>query len=218
MRLHHLSLAFVVIATCASAARAHSPCDDRALPDGPLPVGFSQRDFGIMPGACPRTSVGLALDARAIVESENFYGNIRAAGRLDANVQPFPQLELSLTAEPLVYQQVIQSFKASYVGLGDTSLSAKLLAFARQRFAIAVVGRATLPTSLGYYGGSWPMAVEAGPVFLLEPFEEWRAAERRDDVVAILLEHPGQRAREGVVLGGEGQARVERHHHAINSS
>jgi hypothetical protein len=158
----------------ATAAAAHSPCDDRAIPDGPLPAGFSQRDFGIVPRACPRTEVGLGVDGRAIVESESFYGNLKGGLRLDGSVQPFPQLELFLTTEPLVYQQVIQSFRASYVGFGDTSVGAKLLAFARQRFALSVVARADLPTSIGYYGNSFPVGVESGMLLLVEPIDDIR--------------------------------------------
>lgn len=162
------------LATWSAPALARSPCDDRALPDGPLPVGFSQRDFGIIRGACPRTSVGIAVDGRAIVENENFYGNIRVAGRVDGSVQPFDQLELFATVEPIAYQLVIQSFKDDYVGFGESAIGATLLAFARDSFALSLMVRGDLPTSFGYYQGSLPFGVEGGLLVLVEPVEPLR--------------------------------------------
>ena len=167
-------VAVVVVLLAATAAQARSPCDGRVLPEGPVPVGFEQADFGVVPSACPRTEVGFSVDGRAIVESENFYGNLRAAGRVDVAVQALPQLELFLTTEVVSYQLVIQSFKASHLGFGDTSTGIKLLAFAHDDFALSVIGRADLPTSFGYYQNAFPVGLEAGLLGLIEPAEPLR--------------------------------------------
>jgi hypothetical protein len=177
MRAHRFAsfiVAGAIVLGLSTPGLARSPCDGRALPDGPLPVGFSQRDFGIVRSACPRTSVGVGIDGRAIVENENFYGNIRAAARVDASFQPFDQLELFTTVEPLAYQLVIQSFRDDHLGVGDTSVGATLLAFARQRFALSVMARADLPTAYGYYQNSFPIGVEGGLLMLLEPVNPLR--------------------------------------------
>lgn len=156
------------------SARAASPCDRRALPEGPLPAGFEQADFGVVRRACPRTEVGLSVVGRAIVEQENFYANLRGGARLDASFQPFPQLELFVSSEGFVYQQVIQSYRATHMGLGDTSVGATLLAFGRDSFALAPTVRLDLPTSLGLYQNAFPMGLEAGLLGIVEPFDELR--------------------------------------------
>lgn len=161
-------------ALAAGGAQAGSPCDGRALPEGPLPIGFEQADFGQLRRACPRTEVGLSLGGRAIIETENFYANLRGGARLDGSFQPFPQLELFASAEPFVYQQVIQSYRATHLGLGDSSVGATVLAFARDSFALSPTARVNLPTALGLYKNAFPVSVEAGLVGLIEPFEELR--------------------------------------------
>jgi hypothetical protein len=167
-------LLIVTILSGAAAAEARSPCDTRRLAEGPVQAGYSQSDFGLVRSACPRTEVGLGVAARAIIENENFYGNVRGGARVDASMQPFPQLELFLTTEPLVYNLVIQSFSASHIGLGETSVGGTLLAFGRQRFALSVTTRLSLPTSLGYHGNSWPVGLETGLLLLIEPIDELR--------------------------------------------
>jgi hypothetical protein len=169
------AVAALALATfAASSAHAASPCDSRQLAEGPVQAGYSQGDFGVARGACPRTEVGLGVGGRAIIENENFYGNVRGGARLDASMQPFPQLELFLTTEPLVYNLVIQSFKASHLGLGETSVGGTLLAFGRQSFALSVTTRLDLPTSIGYHGNAWPIGLEAGLLMVLEPVDELR--------------------------------------------
>lgn len=164
----------ITLLAFTALAVATSPCDGRALPEGPVPAGFGEADFGVVPAACPRTEVGFGLDGRAIIEAANFYGNVRAAGRLDASVQPFPQLELSLSTEVLAYQVVIQSFKADHLGFGDTSAAVKLLAFAKRGFALSVYGRTDLPTAIGYYANAFPVGLEAGVLMTLEPVDDLR--------------------------------------------
>lgn len=167
-------LALTLSLVAASSAYARSPCDTRRLAEGPLQAGYSQSDFGLVRSACPRTEVGLGLGGRAIIENENFYGNVRGGARLDVSGQPFPQLELFLTTEPIVYNLVIQSFRASHLGLGETSVGGTLLAFGRQSFALSVTTRLSLPTSIGYHGNSWPVGLETGLLMLIEPIDELR--------------------------------------------
>lgn len=173
MRSLHAAL-LVAGLLSSKAADAYSPCDSRSLADGPLPIGFSQRDFGLVRRACPRTEVGLGLEADAIVENENFYGNVRTALRLDASVQPVGPLELFVTVEPLFYQVVIQSFRDDHLGLGDTSFGATLLAFARDRFALSLMARGTVPTAIGYYEHSFPAGLDGGVLLLVEPIAALR--------------------------------------------
>ena len=158
----------------AAALLSSSPCDGRVLAEGPVPAGFGEGDFGVVRGACPRTEVGLGLDGRAIVETANFYGNVRAAGRLDLSGQPFPQLEFYVTTELLSYQLVIQSFKADRIGYGDTSAGATLLAFAHDNFALSVTTRVDLPTSFGLYQNAFPVGLEAGLLGVIEPAKALR--------------------------------------------
>ncbi len=164
----------LVTMLAAAAAQAASPCDARALPEGPVPIGFEQGDLGVVRRACPRTEVGLSAGGRAVIEQESFYANLRGAARLDASMQPFRQLELFVVGEGFVYNQVIQSYRATHLGLGDTSVGATLLAFGRNDFALAPTARLTLPTALGLYKNAFPMALEAGLVGVMVPFDELR--------------------------------------------
>jgi len=167
-------VALLALLVSSGAARAASPCDERALPEGPVPAGFEQAELGIVRRACPRTEVGLSVGGRAVIEQENFYANLRGGARLDASMQPFPQLELFVVGEGFVFNQVIQSYRATHLGLGDTSVGATLLAFGRNGFALAPTARLTLPTALGLYKNAYPMALEAGLVGLIVPFDELR--------------------------------------------
>jgi hypothetical protein len=124
--------------------------------------------------ACPRTEVALGAGGRAVIEEENFYADLRGAGRLDVSLQPFDALELSVMLEPVFYEQVIQSFRASHVGLGDLSASAMLLGFTGDAYALSLLVRGTFPTAAGYYGGTLPFAFDAGLLFLLEPLTDVR--------------------------------------------
>jgi hypothetical protein len=160
--------------TLAIFLAAASPCDGRILPEGPIPAGFLQADFGVVRRACPRTEAGLTLGGRAIIEQENFYAHLRGGARVDVSAQPFRQLELFATSELLVYDQVIQSFRATHIGLGDTSVGATLLAFGRDSFALSVMTRADLPTALGYYRNTFPVGLEAGLLYVIEPVEDLR--------------------------------------------
>lgn len=153
---------------------AQSPCDARALADGPLMIGFGQADHGVFRRACPRSEIGLGAGARAIIEEESFYADLRAHGRLDVSIQPFDALELSLMLEPVFYEQVIQSFRASHLGVGDASVSAMLLGFTGDGYALSILVRGTFPTAYGYYAHTLPFAFDAGPVFLLEPIDDVR--------------------------------------------
>ncbi|OGQ10183.1 MAG: hypothetical protein A2138_18635 [Deltaproteobacteria bacterium RBG_16_71_12] len=167
-------LLLIASAIASAAAQAASPCDGRALPEGPVPTGFEQADFGVVRRACPRTELGLSGVGRAVVEQENFYANLRGGARLDASMQPLPQLELFASGEGFVFNQVIQSYRATHMGLGDTSIGATLLAFARNGFALAPTARLDLPTALGLYQNSFPVGLEAGLLGLVVPFEELR--------------------------------------------
>ena len=88
--------------------------------------------------------------------------------------QPFPQLELFASGEGFVFNQVIQSYRATHMGLGDSSIGATLLAFGRNGFALAPTARLNLPTSLGLYKNSFPLGLEAGLLGLIAPFDELR--------------------------------------------
>ncbi len=148
---------------------ANSPCDDSALADGPLTAPFAQGDVGVARRACPRTEVAVGAAGRATVERENFYANLRGNARIDVSVQPVDEIELAVAFEPVFYQQVIQSYRASHVGPGDTSVSATLLAVAQRGYALSVMARATLPTAYGYYVHSYPFALDAGVLGMVEP-------------------------------------------------
>ena len=172
-----LSFALALVSAAllsAGSAQARSPCDVGRLVEGPVQVGFSQGDFGIVRSACPRSELGLGIGGRAIIDGDNFYGNLRGGTRLDVGILASAGLMLSASIEPFVFHQVIQSFKATHLGLGESSVGATLLAVARERFALSVTTRLTLPTAIGLHVNSWPIGVEAGVLALLQPIDQLR--------------------------------------------
>lgn len=164
-----------MIATLVALAfAAQSPCDGRGMPDGPVVAPLQQADFGVVRRACPRSEVALGGGGRAVIEEADFYADLRGNARLDVSAQVFDALELSLAFEPVFYEQVIQSFRASHTGVGDLSAAATLLLFTGEHYALSAMTRATFPTSVGYYANAWPFGFDAGPLLLIAPMPDVR--------------------------------------------
>lgn len=149
-------------------------CGDAARPDGPLPAGFHRGDHGVARRACPRTEAGIGLGGRAVVEPQNFYANLVGHLRVDGSIEIAPRLELFGALELLEAQQVISSFRAGHLGLGNTSLGATWLFHESDEVGLAAFGRATLPTALGLYQRAFPVGGDIGVTGVVVPIEPIR--------------------------------------------
>lgn len=199
-------LAALVAALLASPARA-GVCDapTGGLATGPVPVGFGPGTFGVPRRACPRTEVALGAMAGAIVEPENFYGNIDASALVGGSLALSPRLEVFGAVEPLLYRTVISSFSADHLGVGHTSVGATFVVVGGEALSVGVTSRLTLPTALGYYKNAFPVGVESGLVFALAPLDFLRLHAQASGLgsVALTAGDPNPRAGLLGLVGGE---------------
>jgi hypothetical protein len=135
----------------------------RSRPVGPLQVGNLDGNLGVAHRACPREEVAIGGDAFLVIHSEDFYGNIRFAGRARVSALLFdPRVEAYLSWEPFRYQTVISSVAADTIGLGYLSWGASGQVYVDESRVIAVTGRMVLPTTTGIEQPNPPLAMDLG--------------------------------------------------------
>lgn len=180
------------------------PCatDLRSRPIGPLQVSALDGQLGMPYRACPRAEVAIGGDALIVADTANFYGNVRASGRLRASMLLDPNVEGFVSWEPLRYQTVISSVSAAYLGLGYLSYGVTARISAEKGRVYAITGRMVLPTTSGLDQSSQPLGLDVGMT------GAWQAdANFRFHMWAVLLGSLGIGAgppepRGGVRLGG----------------
>ncbi|MET0401368.1 MAG: hypothetical protein ABW123_03150 [Cystobacter sp.] len=119
-----------------------------ALAEGPVALGFLSAEVSTARRACPRTEVGLGVQGNAIIETQNLYGAITAAGVVSGSVAVRPDLEVFATLEGARVQYVQNaSLTGTRVALGQLSLGATWAVLARGAFVLAPSARLQLPTS-----------------------------------------------------------------------
>lgn len=144
---------------------AVGPCATnlRSRPVGPLQVGNLDGNLGVAHRACPREEVAIGGDASLVIHSEDFYGNIRFAGRARVSALLFdPHVEAYLSWEPFRYQTVISSVAADAIGLGYLSWGVSGQVYTDESRVVAVTGRMVLPTTTGLDQSSPPLAMDLG--------------------------------------------------------
>lgn len=168
--MRSLLLVAVAVATLApSLARAEDapaldPCatDLRSRPIGPLSISARDGQLGMPLRACPRNEVALGGDALIVADTANFYGNIRASGRLRASLLLDRNVEGFVSWEPLRYQTVISSVSAEYLGLGYFSYGALARIWEDDGRVLALTGRMVLPTTTGLDQANQPLGLDLG--------------------------------------------------------
>jgi len=140
------------------------PCatDLRSRPIGPLQVSALDGQLGMPYRVCPRAEIALGGDALIVADTANFYGNIRASGRLRASMLLDPNVEGFVSWEPLRYQTVISSVSAAYLGLGYLSYGVTARISAEKGRVYAITGRMVLPTTSGLDQASQPLGLDVG--------------------------------------------------------
>ncbi len=125
-----------------------------------VPITFQNARFAAPRTTCPTTEVALSGGTNLLADLDDFHGDIRASGFLEASFQLQRELAVFVELELVRYQTVIRSLDASDLGFGHTSIGATYLLFPGE---ITVTGRArlTLPTATGYFDTSRPLAADA---------------------------------------------------------
>ena len=139
---------------------SRSACQVRAL--GPSQAGVLDGMAGVPRRACLRSEVALAGDLSLIVQPAEFYGNIRASGRLRGSVVVADTVELWADLELVRYQSLISAVSTSYLGLGYSSLGAAFQLLDADLRAGAVYTRVVLPTTSGLDQRTFPLGLEVG--------------------------------------------------------
>lgn len=134
----------------------------RSRPIGPLSVGELDGQLGVPYRACPRNEVAIGGDALLVADTANFYGNIRANGRVRLSMLLDPNVEGFVSWEAFQYQTVISSVSAAYLGLGYLSYGATARIHSEGGRVYAITGRMVLPTTTGLDQSSQPLALDVG--------------------------------------------------------
>ncbi len=140
------------------------PCspEARGLLMGPLQVGQLEGELGLAHRACTASELTLQGEAHAVVDTDNFYGQLRGAARLSGSYALGDATELFGSLELFRYQTVISSVSAEAAGLGHLSLGGMHRFWVRDELSLAAVGRLVLPTATGTYRHAWPVGLDAG--------------------------------------------------------
>lgn len=146
------------VATSTSWA-LNSGCHDRLLED-PIAIGFEDGPIGSVRRACPRSQVSLEAGGILIAEPEEFYGNLRAAAVLEASYA-IGRNEIFVALELVRFQTVISSLSASNFGVGHLAIGGTHL-LSEGKTTAAITAHATLPTAVGLYENSYPIAIDIG--------------------------------------------------------
>ncbi|HLM45813.1 MAG TPA: hypothetical protein VK458_18235 [Myxococcaceae bacterium] len=151
MNMSRLLVALVALLLAPAAAQAEGACEQwiaPALAEGPLTYGFLSADVATGRRACPRTEVGLGVQGGAIVEAQNFYGAITAAGLLSGSYAVRQDLEVFATLEVPRFQFVQNAtLTGTTLALGQLTTGATYVALTRGPLVVSPSVRLQLPTS-----------------------------------------------------------------------
>jgi hypothetical protein len=149
--MSRLLVALVALLLAPAAAHAEGACEQwiaPALAEGPLTYGFLSADVATGRRACPRTEVGLGVQGGAIVETQNFYGAITAAGLLSGSYAVRQDLEVFATLEVPRFQFVQNAtLTGTTLALGQLTTGATYVALTRGPLVVSPSVRLQLPTS-----------------------------------------------------------------------
>lgn len=139
-------------------------CDtwNDGVAQGPVEAGLVDGDLGAAHRMCPRTSVGLAPTAYAIIEPENLYGRIVATATLSGSLALSDRTELYATVEGFRYDMLIAAISASGMGPGYTGLGASWRFAQGDRWGLALQGKAVLPTAVTLDRHGAPLGLDVG--------------------------------------------------------
>src|ERR1051325_1231723 len=115
LRIGLLGCALVAGPARAAECERHGPRD----PGAPARIGWGPARFGAGAEACAGTDVSLRADAALLVATDDFYGNVAAAGELRARYAFSDAFWLSVAGPGLDYRYVANAtVTADSVDLG----------------------------------------------------------------------------------------------------
>lgn len=201
---HPLVVALLVLSPLRALAGV---CEDapKGVPMGPIPFSIQMGELAQPRGPCPATRVSLGVEGQAIVRTEEFYGNLQANGVVTGSYALSDRLELSLSLEPLLFQQVISSLQATHLGLGHGALGVTVVAFEEGPVVLSALARTTLPFAFGLYKNAWPVGLDAGLTGALQISSMLRAYGSLLGVGSFVLSRGAPLPRAGLLGVGGGE-------------
>lgn len=197
----------VAAALSSSASALAGVCDEapRGIPMGPLPFSLQMGELAQPKSACPETSLSLGAEGQAIIRTAEFYGNLQGNLVVAGSYAVSDRLELSLSLEPLLFQQVISSLQATHIGLGHGALGVTVVAFDEGPVVLSATARTTLPFAFGLYENAWPIGLDAGLTGALQLFPFLRGYASVLGVGSFVLSAGDSLRRAGVLTVGGGE-------------
>lgn len=195
----------LALALLSSNAALAGVCDaaPEGLPMGPIPFSLQLGELAQPRDPCPTTELDLTVEGQAIIEPADFYGNLGGNLVLGGGYAVTDRLELSASFEPVLFQQVISSLSASYLGVGHGAVGATVVLVEEGMLVLSATGRATLPFAAGLYKNAWPIGLDAGLVGALQPAPYFRTYGQVLGVGSFLLSAADPLPRAGLMaLGG----------------
>ena len=206
-KIRRFALPLVAALALVAPPAAANVCERTVggLATGPLPLGFGPGTFGMPRRACPRTEVFVGAMGGAVVEPQNFYGNLHGSALVGGSLALSPRLEVFGAIEPVLYRTVIASFSASHLGVGHSSLGATLGVLSSRHLVVGIVSQATLPTAVGYYKNAFPVGLESGVVLALMPLDFVRLYAQASGLGSFMVSSGDADPRAGLLAVGGGE-------------
>ena len=154
------AMSAIIMAPCPAAA---DPCaGERILGAGPVQASLHDGQLGLARQVCPVSEIGVAGSGLAVMDLDNFYGQIRVAAQVWGNFMLSEDTELFALMEIYRYQTVISSISAESSGIGHTALGATHRLLTIEDFAWGLNSRIVLPTSTDLYSHAYPIGADLG--------------------------------------------------------
>jgi hypothetical protein len=183
------------------------------LPSGPLGLSFFEGDIGRPRRVCPHNEVAITGSLMAvdvsddlIVEDGNFYATLAGAGEISGSWKFSERGELFASIEAVKYRYVQNATLINeHLGLGFLSTGATYQTWSRGSSILAITGRLTLPTAIGYYENAWPLALDFGLVLASRPMAKLSIHAQLGTVLSFAISHgdPGTQAGLQLLAGME---------------
>lgn len=147
-KLARAAAGLLLVVATAPARAERGLCADRVLTAGPIFITLTDAQAGAGRDACHRSEVGGGVAARAIIDTEAFYGAIVASGLVFASGELTASTELFGGLEVLRYDYAQNaSLSGGRVSIGQLGVGLSQALHRGPRLALSAVARLQLPTS-----------------------------------------------------------------------
>ncbi|MBI4818129.1 MAG: hypothetical protein HY791_17840 [Deltaproteobacteria bacterium] len=131
-----------------------TPCELGTFPS----IGFLDGGLGESAPTCPTSALSFGAGGHLLADTDHFYGNVRAFGRLGGRYAVSDRAAVFAELELIRWQTVISSVSASHLGVGFLGVGGTFALRKADTHRISFVGRVVLPTAIGLYEEAVPFS------------------------------------------------------------